>query len=90
MTNESMQLPHKLTLNDRNKLTLTGVNEVLSFDEQAVTMRTTLGLLTVHGQNLQLKKLSEEGGQVAVEGTVSALIYEETVPERGWLRRLFR
>ena len=90
MTDEILQLPHKLSHSDRNKLTISGVSEVLSFDELAVTMRTTLGILTVHGRNLQLKKLSEEGGQVAVEGSVSALIYEENAPERGWLRKLFR
>ena len=90
MTEEQIQLPHKLTLSERKSLTMTGVTEVMSFDEQAVVLQTALGTLTVHGQDLQLKNLSLEGGQVAVEGTVAALIYAEPRQSRGWLGRLFR
>ena len=46
-----------------------------------------LGVLMVHGQGLQLKELSVEGGQTCVEGTISALVYEEP-RQGGWLRRL--
>lgn len=90
MMEESMILPHKLTLNERKALTLTGVTEVVSFDEETVVLRTCMGTLTVHGQNLQLKNLSLDGGQVSVDGSVAALIYEEPKPERGWLGRLLR
>ena len=83
-------LPHKLTLNERKQLTVTGVTEVISFDETAVVLRTNLGLLTVHGKELQLKNLSLDGGQVAVDGSVSALIYEEPKEPAGFLRRLLR
>lgn len=86
---ETQTLPHKLTLNERKNLTMTGVTEVVSFDESAVVLKTDLGNLTVHGQGLQLKNLSLEGGQVAVDGTISAFIYEEPRPSRGTLRRLF-
>lgn len=78
---------HSLSLVQRQKLTVTGVEEVVSFDESAVVLRTSLGMLMVHGQGLQLKTLSVEGGQTGVEGSISALVYEEPRPE-GWLRRL--
>ena len=81
------QLPHKLTLNERRQLTMTGVSEVVSFDDVSVVLRTELGTLTVQGQDLQLKNLSLDGGQVAIDGTVSGLIYEEP-RQGGWLRRL--
>ena len=81
------QLPHKLCLNERRQLTMTGVTEVVSFEENAVVLHTGLGTLIVQGKDLQLKTLSLEGGQVAVEGTVSALIYEE--PRVGGWRRIF-
>ena len=80
-------LPHRLSLNERNQLTMTGVTEVVSFEENAVVLRTALGTLLVQGRNLQLKTLSLEGGQVAVDGEVSALIYEE--PRAGGWRRFF-
>ena len=81
------KLPHQLSLADRKKLTMTGVMEVVSFDDTAVVLETSLGTLVVQGQGLQLKTLSVDGGQVAVEGYVSALLYEEP-RQGGWLRRL--
>lgn len=89
MADERIQLPHKLTLNERKALTMTGVTEVVSFDDSAVILRTGLGTLIVQGKDLQLKTLSLDGGQVAVDGTVSALIYEEPSQSRGLMRRIF-
>ena len=80
-------IPHNLTLQNRSKLTLTGVSEVVSFDDTAVLMRTPLGELLVQGQQLQLKTLTLDGGNVAVEGHISALHYEEP-RQGGWLGRL--
>lgn len=82
-------LPHKLQLNERRQLTMTGVTEVVSFEESAVVLQTSLGTLIVQGRELQLKTLSLEGGQVAVDGTISALVYEEPRQSGGWRRRLF-
>ena len=90
MADEHLALPHKLTLNERKSLTMTGVSEVVSFDDTAVVLHTALGTLIVQGSGLQLKTLSLEGGQVAVDGTVCALIYEESRSERGLWQRLFR
>ena len=89
MVQEQLQLPHKLTLNERQQLTMTGVTEVHSFDENTVVLQTSLGLLIVQGEGLQLKTLSLDGGQVAVDGSISALIYEEPRQSGGWVRRLF-
>ncbi len=77
MTEQQIPMPHKLTLNERKQLTVSGVTEVVSFDETAVIARTGLGTLVVQGKDLQLKTLLPEGGQVSVEGGISALIYEE-------------
>ncbi len=84
-----LQLPHKLNLEERKKLTVSGVAEVVSFEESAVVLRTARGVLLVRGQDLHLKTLSLDGGQVAVEGMVSALIYEEPRREGGFFTRLF-
>lgn len=70
-------LSHKLTLSERHNLTITGVSEVISFDDAAVILNTQLGTLTIHGSQLQLKTLSLDGGQVAIDGDISALIYEQ-------------
>lgn len=81
---------HRLTLNERKTLTMTGVAEVLSFEEDGVVLKTGLGILTVQGRGLKLRTLSPEGGQVEVAGTVTALIYEEPRERGGWARRLLR
>ena len=80
--------PHRLTLDDRRRLSLTGVTEVDSFDENTVLLRTNRGLVTVRGEGLQLRSLRPEEGQVRVDGTVSAIVYEQARPEGGFLRRL--
>lgn len=89
MALEQVILPHKLTLNERKNLTMTGVTEVVSFDDTAVILKIALGTLVVQGKDLKLKTLSLDGGQVAVDGEISALIYEESKPSGGVLRRLF-
>ena len=89
MAQEPLQLPHKLTLNERKNLTMTGVTEVVSFDDSAVILHTALGTLVVQGSQLQLKTLSLDGGQVAVDGQINALHYEQLRPSGGFLRRIF-
>ena len=90
MGEDKLQMPHKLILNERRQLTMSGVTEVISFDETAVVLRTELGTLLIQGRDLQLKTLSLEGGQVAVDGTVTSLSYEEPRPAGSWLRRVLR
>ncbi len=87
MTEE--RLPHKLTVSERKNLTMTGVTEVLRFDDTSVVLKTALGILEVLGQDLKLKTLSLDGGQMAVDGHISGLSYEE--PREGGLwQRLWR
>lgn len=87
MTEE--RLPHRITVNERKSLTVTGVTEVLRFDEGSVVLRTGLGILEIQGQELKLKNLSQDGGLMAVEGQISGLFYEEP-REGGFWRRLWR
>lgn len=64
-----------LVLENRNKLSVSGVKDVLSFDDQVVIMETELGLLTVKGENLKINKLSIDTQEVIVEGEISSLGY---------------
>lgn len=88
MAEQKLELPHKLILDERNALTMTGVTEVVSFDDDAIVLRTSLGMLTVQGSGLKLKTLSLDGGQVAVDGRISSLHYEELRTERRLWQRL--
>ena len=66
-----------LILENRGKLSISGVLDVLSFDDQVVIVETELGLLTVKGENLRINKLSIDTSEVVVEGEISYLSYSE-------------
>lgn len=83
-------LPHHLTLDGREKLTLSGVDHVERFDENEIVLHTSMGELTITGENLHIDRLSLDGGEMAVSGTVTSLIYEEPDPQgRGFFSRFF-
>ena len=86
---DGQTLPHALALTERKKLTMTGVTEVVSFDETFVVLKTSLGTLVVQGSGLQLKQLTPEGGNVTVEGEITGLQYEQPRHRSGWAGRLF-
>ncbi len=88
MGTDATPMGHNVTMKDRKMLTLTGVTEVVSFDDSAVVLTTGMGTLVIQGQQLQLKNLTLEGGQVAVEGSIDGLHYEQLRQQGGWLRRL--
>ena len=74
---------HHLILEDREKLTVSGVEEVESFDENTIVMDTAQGILIVRGEDLHIEKLSLDGGDLKVEGTVESLTYEDDRRETG-------
>ena len=65
------------THENREKLNVTGVNDVLSFDDQVVIIETELGLLTVKGENLKINKLNIDTSEVIVEGRIDNLSYSQ-------------
>lgn len=81
---------HNITLNDRKRLCITGVEDVDCFNEQIVVLQTPLGTLTVTGAGLNMSQLSLEDGRVALEGEVDALEYTGGRKKGGVLGRLFR
>ena len=79
---------HRLTLEGRERLTITGVTDVDRFDEAAVILQTTVGSLIVRGDGLHMQTLSLEGGEVSIDGQVDSLSYEDSAPG-GFFARLF-
>lgn len=87
MAFEGERLPgsHRVLLEDREQLTISGVEEVESFDDTTIRMTTVLGELEVQGEGLHIEKLSLDGGDLKVEGQVTALFYQTEGPARGGL-----
>lgn len=82
---------HRLELEGREKLVVTGVEDVERFDEEEIVMRTTAGTLVVGGTGLHIGKLNLDGGELHVDGSIHTLLYEDQAPagQSGFLRRLF-
>ena len=88
-----MPVPHNVILEDRRRLTVSGVSDVDSFDEQTVIVFTQMGELTVKGEDLHINRLSLEIGELALEGDITALTYTDRAqkPQQGsFWGRVFR
>ena len=75
--------PHAVTLDERSHLTVTGVDEVVRFDDTEVSMRTSRGMLTVHGEGLRVGRLAIDTGELAIDGAFDALDYTEETASGG-------
>ena len=81
---------HRIELEGREKLLITGVDDVERFDENEVTLQTSAGTLVITGENLHIGKLSLDGGELCVDGHIESVNYEESaVRHGGLLSRLF-
>lgn len=88
----SIGVLQNIILENREKLNVSGVNDVLSFDDQVVIIETELGLLTVKGENLKINKLSIDTSEVIVEGRIDNLAYSQNQAksEGGIFGKLFK
>ena len=83
-------LHHRLELDGRERLTVSGVEDVARFDETCIVMSTCAGTLVVTGEGLHIGKLSLDGGELHVDGRIDGVNYEEEQPSRsGLFSRLF-
>ena len=84
--------PYGLAMDRREHLSLTGVKDVVSFDESQVILNTEGGLMTISGQGLHVARLMLEEGQLVLDGTVDSLVYEgKRLSHKGGLAaRIFR
>ena len=83
-----LTLPHRVTMEDRQSLTISGVEEVERFDETGIVMQTSHGTLVVRGEGLHIETLSLDGGDLKVDGSVDALTYESSRGKGGFFSRL--
>lgn len=83
-------IPHQLMLEDRQRLTVSGVSDVDSFDDTTIVVYTDMGELTIKGEGLHISRLNVETGDLKVEGSVQALTYAEPAVRGGFFGRLFK
>lgn len=75
MEEKSSRRPHKLELYNRERGSITGISDVVSFDENQIILDTDLGLLTVKGKNLHVSRLTLEKGEVDIDGSMDSFAY---------------
>ena len=84
------QEAHRLELVGRERLTVSGVEDVERFDETGIVMSTSAGTLVITGEDLHIGKLSLDGGELHVDGRIDSVSYEDGGREQGgFFRRLF-
>ncbi len=84
-------LAHNVIIEGRERLSISGVEDVESFDEESIIIYTSKGTLTVLGEGMRIEKLSVDQGELTVEGNIGALQYEDEVRRTGgFWHRLFR
>lgn len=86
----TVKLPHNIILEDRHMMTVSGVADVDSFDEQTVVLFTDMGELTIKGTDLHINKLNVETGEVSIEGEIDSVVYSNDNRSGGLLGRLFK
>ena len=87
---ENIRKSHNLILEDRKKFTLTGVKDVLSFDENTIMLETSLGKLAVKGEDLKLGQFDTQKGDVCGVGKIYAVVYTQDEQSGGFFSRLFK
>lgn len=92
MTEEKgLAFPQNLTLEDRRKLTVTGVTDIGGYDEQTIVAMTEKGELTIKGDDLHIIRMSVEAGELSVEGEIQSMSYIDVQPRSGgFFSRLFK
>ena len=88
---KTMQMRHNVIMQDRHKLTISGVMDIDSFDEELVVVYTEQGELRIRGANLHMNKIDVDTGDLLVEGQVDSLSYSDNISRKGgFFSKLFR
>lgn len=90
-TYRAAELPHKIILEGRSKMAVSGVEDVESFDEGMIVANTVKGQLIIRGVGMHLEKLSLDSGEILINGKIDGLEYEgEESSSGGFFSRLFK
>lgn len=84
-----MEATHILNVENRNKTTLTGIEEVISFSETQVELQTSMGQMIIKGKGLTMSKLDTDTGKLDISGEIELMEYTDIKKKRGLLEGLF-
>lgn len=87
---EVIRSNQNIIIEDRKKLTLSGVKDVISFDDETLLLETVLGRLTVKGEGLHIVNFDTASGDLFAEGKIYAAVYTSDEKNGGFFSRVFR
>ncbi len=95
---EDKKIPNKVVTNqniimeNRQKISITGVIDIHSFDDELVLAQTELGILTIKGDDLKMNKLNIDSNELIVEGQIVAVAYSDSNQSKksGLMNKLFK
>lgn len=71
---------HKVIIEKRERVSITGVIDVMSFDEESIVTETEMGTLIIRGVGLHVNALNLEKGELEVDGEIENITYEDESP----------
>lgn len=77
-------------IESRKKLNVSGVKDVLSFDEETLLLNTTLGKMTVKGEGLHIESFNTDTGELVSDGKIHAVVYMSDAKSGGFISRIFK
>ena len=80
---------HGVDMENREKLSLSGVEDVMGFDETLVVLQTSLGRLNIRGSEIHIGRIDLDSGELELQGKIQELSYDETPPRGSLWGRLF-
>lgn len=81
---------HNIILENRRKVLLTGVGDVLTFSEEGIVAETSLGQVTLHGSEIKINGFNADKGELSAEGNIAAIVYTGSSKKESLFTRLFK
>lgn len=88
--NDKGHMAHKVILTGRNQGIVTGVNEVIEFDNNVIDLDTSMGRLVIKGKDMKVKGINLEKGEAEIEGSVDSFIYTSRQSNESFIKRMFK
>lgn len=88
---EQEKIQHEIKISAGARLSVSGVCDVLGFDDTSIVAKTVMGVLNIDGRDLHISRLDVDAGVLEAEGSVTGVWYDEPKPEKhGFFRGVFR
>lgn len=90
MPESNAALMHDMIIEGRKKVTMTGIKDVESFDEESIVAESECGVVTINGSNLKISRLSVDSGDMVVDGDINSVAYSEGKSAGSFFSKVFR